>query len=64
MVFIKRRWTLLVLSRFLIGFIPCYLHPDEFFQNPEVAAAYVLNNNAELPWEFHPEYPMRSMLPM
>jgi hypothetical protein len=39
-----------------------YVHPDEFFQSPEVAAGAVLGH-AQLatPWEFHPSFACRSI---
>jgi phosphatidylinositol glycan class Z len=40
-----------------------YIHPDEFFQSPEVAAGAVLNHTTGLwtPWEFLPSYACRTI---
>ncbi|XDA71124.1 hypothetical protein R6Z07F_001479 [Ovis aries] len=37
-----------------------YVHPDEFFQSPEVIAGDVLGVAAARPWEFHPSSPCRT----
>uniref|UniRef100_A0A8C2N8I0 Mannosyltransferase n=2 Tax=Capra hircus TaxID=9925 RepID=A0A8C2N8I0_CAPHI len=37
-----------------------YVHPDEFFQSPEVIAGDVLGVEAARPWEFHPSSPCRT----
>ncbi|XP_074154105.1 GPI mannosyltransferase 4 [Sminthopsis crassicaudata] len=39
-----------------------YLHPDEFFQSPEVMAEDVLGLEVYRPWEFLPGSPCRSVL--
>eukprot|EP01137_Pigoraptor_chileana_P010197 Opistho-2@59452 len=44
--------------------LPSYIHPDEFFQSPEVAATDVFNLTATLPWEFNASYPCRSIVPV
>ncbi|KAM4770775.1 GPI mannosyltransferase 4 [Rhinophrynus dorsalis] len=41
---------------------PGYLHPDEFFQSPEVMAGDVLDLDINRPWEFHPVSPCRTVL--
>jgi hypothetical protein len=39
-----------------------YVHPDEFFQSPEVAAGAVLGHTRlATPWEFDPAYACRSI---
>ncbi|EPY85293.1 GPI mannosyltransferase 4 [Camelus ferus] len=39
-----------------------YVHPDEFFQSPEVMAEDVLGIEAARPWEFHPSSPCRTVV--
>ncbi|KAM5165599.1 GPI mannosyltransferase 4 [Mantella aurantiaca] len=39
-----------------------YLHPDEFFQSPEVMAGDILDLNTNRPWEFLPSFPCRTVL--
>ncbi|XP_007896992.1 GPI mannosyltransferase 4-like [Callorhinchus milii] len=39
-----------------------YIHPDEFFQSPEVMAGDILNLKILRPWEFNTSYPSRSVL--
>lgn len=39
-----------------------YIQPDEFFQFTEPVAGSVLDVQAYYPWEFKPDFPLRSML--
>uniref|UniRef100_A0A8C5MA14 Mannosyltransferase n=1 Tax=Leptobrachium leishanense TaxID=445787 RepID=A0A8C5MA14_9ANUR len=39
-----------------------YLHPDEFFQSPEVMAGDILNLDINRPWEFLPTSPCRTVV--
>ncbi|XP_069830309.1 GPI mannosyltransferase 4 [Dendropsophus ebraccatus] len=39
-----------------------YLHPDEFFQSPEVIAGDILDMNINRPWEFYSTSPCRTVL--
>ncbi|XP_038671822.1 GPI mannosyltransferase 4-like [Scyliorhinus canicula] len=39
-----------------------YIHPDEFFQSPEVMAGDILNLKTFRTWEFNTSYPSRSVL--
>ncbi|XP_072264288.1 GPI mannosyltransferase 4 isoform X2 [Pyxicephalus adspersus] len=39
-----------------------YLHPDEFFQSPEVMAGDILDLDTNRPWEFLPVFPCRTVL--
>ncbi|RKP14094.1 GPI mannosyltransferase [Piptocephalis cylindrospora] len=39
-----------------------YMHPDEYFQGPEVLAEDVLGLKAFRAWEFNPEFPCRPIL--
>eukprot|EP00051_Salpingoeca_urceolata_P011794 m.146556 g.146556 ORF g.146556 m.146556 type:complete len:697 (-) comp17257_c1_seq2:660-2750(-) len=41
---------------------PGYIHPDEFFQSPEVVAGDVFGINVDVPWEFRPAFPIRSIV--
>ncbi|XP_055336637.1 GPI mannosyltransferase 4-like [Paramacrobiotus metropolitanus] len=38
-----------------------YIHPDEFFQNPEVVAADIFNISHFRAWEFNPHFALRSV---
>ncbi|KAM9034876.1 GPI mannosyltransferase 4 [Sarcophilus harrisii] len=57
-------WGALALLRIAWCLLPQtgYLHPDEFFQSPEVMAEDVLGLEAYRPWEFLPGAPCRSVL--
>ncbi|KJE93020.1 hypothetical protein, variant [Capsaspora owczarzaki ATCC 30864] len=62
---LERFWwmySLLMLVRAASIALPGYIHPDEFFQSPEVAARDVLElDSAFIPWEFaNTETPSRS----
>ncbi|CAG8494406.1 1527_t:CDS:10 [Paraglomus occultum] len=48
---------------FLCALLPGYIHPDEFFQGPEVLAGDVFNLEVFIPWEFDPQLPARSIVP-
>ncbi|XP_004424857.2 PREDICTED: GPI mannosyltransferase 4 [Ceratotherium simum simum] len=39
-----------------------YVHPDEFFQSPEVMAEDILGIEAARPWEFHPNSSCRTVV--
>lgn len=39
-----------------------YTHPDEFFQGPEIVSADFFSVHVQLPWEFDPTSPARSVL--
>ncbi|XP_056421303.1 GPI mannosyltransferase 4 isoform X3 [Hyla sarda] len=39
-----------------------YLHPDEFFQSPEVIAGDILDLEINRPWEFQSAFPCRTVL--
>ncbi|XP_078062402.1 GPI alpha-1,2-mannosyltransferase 4-like [Mustelus asterias] len=57
-------WLALGLFRVLWCLAPQtgYIHPDEFFQSPEVVAGDILNLKTFRPWEFNTSYPSRSVL--
>lgn len=41
---------------------PGYIHPDEFFQSPEIVAGDVLNVTHYRAWEFDASFPVRSIV--
>ncbi|XP_010957601.2 GPI mannosyltransferase 4 [Camelus bactrianus] len=57
-------WGSLSLLRLVWCLLPQtgYVHPDEFFQSPEVMAEDVLGIEAARPWEFHPSSPCRTVV--
>ena len=54
----------LLLLRFILSCLPLpgYIHPDEFFQSPEVAADDVLGFNTTRTWEWDSSSPARSVV--
>ncbi|KAJ2774091.1 alpha 1,2 mannosyltransferase [Coemansia nantahalensis] len=54
----------LVLARVLLAASPAYIHPDEFFQAPEIAAGDILGVDVLRTWEFAPLAPVRSIAPI
>ncbi|ELW50943.1 GPI mannosyltransferase 4 [Tupaia chinensis] len=59
-----RLWGGLGLLRVLWCLLPQtgYVHPDEFFQSPEVMAEDVLGMQAARPWEFYPSSSCRTVV--
>ncbi|XP_077343556.1 GPI alpha-1,2-mannosyltransferase 4 isoform X4 [Lithobates pipiens] len=57
-------WGVLCLLRVVWCLAPQrgYLHPDEFFQSPEVMAGDILDLDTNRPWEFLPAFPCRTVL--
>ncbi|NXN24090.1 PIGZ mannosyltransferase, partial [Nycticryphes semicollaris] len=57
-------WTLLAALRACWCLLPQagYLHPDEFFQSPEVMAGDILNLQVYYPWEFLSSSPCRTVV--
>ncbi|XP_062963606.1 GPI mannosyltransferase 4 [Cynocephalus volans] len=57
-------WGSLCLLRVLWCLLPQtgYVHPDEFFQSPEVMAEDILGVQATRPWEFHPSSSCRTVV--
>jgi phosphatidylinositol glycan class Z len=48
----------------LAALLPGYVHPDEWFQSGEIAAAQLLRVDALVPWEFADcDSPFRAVLP-
>ncbi|KAM4694703.1 GPI mannosyltransferase 4 [Discoglossus pictus] len=60
----KKLWVMLSLLRIVWCLVPQwgYLHPDEFFQSPEVMAGDILNLDTNRPWEFLPGSPCRTVV--
>ncbi|CAG8480146.1 5028_t:CDS:10 [Ambispora leptoticha] len=54
-------YTLLCLMRLGCSLLPGYVHPDEFFQSPEIMAGDVLGYEVYRPWEFNEHLPSRSI---
>lgn len=52
--------ALLCILRILCIFLPGYIHPDEWFQSPEVMASRIFGTKGYIPWEYDPAYPCRS----
>ncbi|XP_007896713.2 GPI mannosyltransferase 4 isoform X2 [Callorhinchus milii] len=61
---LKMVWLTLGVVRLLWCLTPQtgYIHPDEFFQSPEVMAGDILNLKTFRTWEFNTNYPSRSVL--
>uniref|UniRef100_UPI00398E8486 GPI mannosyltransferase 4-like n=1 Tax=Pristiophorus japonicus TaxID=55135 RepID=UPI00398E8486 len=61
---LKFMWLVLGVVRVLWCLVPQtgYIHPDEFFQSPEVMAGDILNLKTFRTWEFNTSYPSRSVL--
>ncbi|KAJ2158168.1 alpha 1,2 mannosyltransferase [Coemansia sp. RSA 552] len=57
-------YAALLLLRLLLALSPVYIHPDEFFQAPEVAAGDILRLDALRTWEFTSAMPIRSIVPI
>ncbi|XP_061861875.1 GPI mannosyltransferase 4 [Colius striatus] len=57
-------WALLAALRAAWCLLPQagYLHPDEFFQSPEVMAGDILNLQVYYPWEFLSSSPCRTVV--
>ncbi|XP_012874828.1 PREDICTED: GPI mannosyltransferase 4 [Dipodomys ordii] len=57
-------WGILSLLRVLWCLLPQtgYVHPDEFFQSPEVMAEDILGVQATRPWEFYPSSSCRTVV--
>ncbi|XP_078583728.1 GPI alpha-1,2-mannosyltransferase 4-like [Branchiostoma floridae x Branchiostoma japonicum] len=55
-------WLTLAVLRVTLVLLPQsgYIHPDEFFQAPEVMAGSVLNYKVRLTWEWTEDLPIRS----
>ncbi|KAG8445102.1 hypothetical protein GDO86_010028 [Hymenochirus boettgeri] len=60
----KILWGALSLLRIVWCLLPQpgYIHPDEFFQSPEVIAGDILDLEINRPWEFQPAFACRTVL--
>uniref|UniRef100_A0A8C0GYW5 Mannosyltransferase n=1 Tax=Chelonoidis abingdonii TaxID=106734 RepID=A0A8C0GYW5_CHEAB len=60
----KTFWGILALLRIFWCLLPQtgYLHPDEFFQSPEVMAGDILDLQVYYPWEFLSNSPCRTVV--
>lgn len=52
--------ALLCALRVACCLLPGYIHPDEWFQSPEVTASAIFGIKGYIPWEYSPEFPCRS----
>jgi len=60
----SRVYYLLVLLRLALVFVSFgYIHPDSFFQSPEVVAGELFGFDVEKTWEFEGPQPCRSIVP-
>jgi len=57
-------YYVILIFRFLCTLLKGYIHPDEFFQSPEIAAQNIFNFETLIPWEFQPQFPCRSIIPV
>ncbi|KAJ2655813.1 alpha 1,2 mannosyltransferase [Coemansia sp. RSA 1200] len=55
-------YAALLAMRVLLALSPSYIHPDEFFQAPEVAASDILGVDGVRTWEFTGTNPIRSIV--
>lgn len=55
-------YLVLLFLRLICALLPGYIHPDEFFQSPEVTAGDVFGYDVFVPWEFKSELPARSIV--
>ncbi|KAI6250759.1 GPI mannosyltransferase [Erysiphe necator] len=60
----RRIYLILILVRLYFALSPSYLHPDEYFQGPEVIAGRIFNYPVRLTWEFESSNPIRSVFPL
>ncbi|KAG2230630.1 hypothetical protein INT48_005898 [Thamnidium elegans] len=54
--------SFLLWTRWLISSLPGYIHPDEFFQNPEITSSKIFDLDTFTPWEYSPEHASRSIV--
>lgn len=58
----RRIYLLLVIFRFLSVLFPGYIHPDEFFQSPELSASDIFGIDGIRTWEWDISRPVRSWI--
>ena len=63
---LPRFWFFLMTIRFLVTIFGqrAYIHPDEFFQGPEVISGLIFNSSSSIyqPWEFNSHQPIRNIV--
>lgn len=60
----RRTYLVLLLARLLFAISPSYLHPDEFFQGPEIIAGELYGLPVVRTWEWTVKTPIRSVFPL
>lgn len=60
----RRAYLVLLITRLLFAVSPSYLHPDEFFQGPEVIAGEIYGYPVVRTWEWTVKTPIRSVFPL
>lgn len=55
-------YSVLVWLRWIASSTPGYVHPDEYFQSPEITAGTVLGVETLTPWEYQPIHAARSIV--
>lgn len=63
----SKRTTILTVSfliwlRWLVSSLSGYIHPDEFFQNPEITSSKIFGIDTFTAWEYQPEHASRSIV--
>ncbi|KAL1933501.1 hypothetical protein VTP01DRAFT_7591, partial [Rhizomucor pusillus] len=56
-------YAVLVWIRWIASTGSGYIHPDEYFQNPEITSRIVFGIESFVPWEFTAEHAARSIVP-
>lgn len=56
-------YAVLVWIRWIASTAPGYIHPDEYFQSPEITSRTVFGIETFIPWEFTAEHAARSIVP-
>ncbi|KAJ2283062.1 alpha 1,2 mannosyltransferase [Coemansia sp. RSA 370] len=64
MAYQRALYVVLLAARILFAVSPAYIHPDEYFQAPEVSASDIFGIDALRTWEFTGEAPVRSIIPI
>ena len=57
-------YLLTIPLRIVLALSNSYIHPDEHFQSLEVLSARILGYETNIPWEFDPTSPARSLAPL
>lgn len=60
---LKFLYGALLWVRWIASSTPGYVHPDEYFQSPEITANAILNIDSYIPWEFEKENAIRAVIP-